>query len=87
MTGYLPVYTTRAALVEAGVPVSDVTAWPASRLNRAILRASSKVEKLTAQRFLAFEETIELSGDDRTILMRPDLLPSSRYPTSSSTTT
>lgn len=75
MTGYLPVYTTRGALVEAGVPVSDTVAWPASRLNRAILRAASKVEQLTAQRFLTYEETIALSGDDRTILMRPDLLP------------
>lgn len=67
-----PVYTTKAWLTEAGIQVSS---YADDRLNRLLVRTSSFVDRLTAQRFFAYEETVSLSGDDRPILFRSDFLP------------
>lgn len=69
---YISVYTTRAFLENAGIPVQG---WSNARLNEAIVQAGSAIDGLTAQRFIPYEETFVLSGDERTIIHRPDLLP------------
>lgn len=66
------IYTTPTALTEAGVPVST---WAQSRVNRLIASTSSFIDRVTSQRFICYEETIQLSGDSRGMLYRPDLLP------------
>ena len=66
------VYTTRASLEEAGIQTS---AFTASRVNTLIRRASAIIDRVTGQRFNPISETINLDGNDRVQIHRPDLLP------------
>lgn len=72
MPGILPIYTTRAACEEVGVPVSG---WTAARFNRLNLTIGNFVDRITRQRFICYGETVKMSGEDRVIIERPDRLP------------
>ncbi len=70
--GYPSIYTTRTELESCGVPTS---AWSNARVNGLLAYIGSFIDGVTAQRFLTYEETVTLSGDESCILHRPDLLP------------
>lgn len=70
--GILPIYTTRAAAEEVGVPLAG---WSASRFNRLLLTVGNFLDRITQQRFIAYGETVKLSGTERQVIERPDRLP------------
>ena len=72
MAEILPLYTTRTNLEEAGVPT---TCWSDARVNNLIATVGAQISEITAQTFIARGETFYISGDERSICHRPDLLP------------
>lgn len=72
MSAILPVYSTRAWLEEVGVPTSS---WTATRVNRLLAQIGNYIDRVTEQRFICYEETIRVSGEDRLIVERTDRLP------------
>lgn len=65
-------YTTRQSLVEAG---GGVSSWDDARINRLIRAVSAAVDRVTGLRFIAYEETIALDGNETGRIGRADRLP------------
>ena len=66
-------YTTSAAIVEAGGAIS---AWTPSRVTRLIQNVSAAIDRAVGgRRFIPYQETIELDGNETARLSRPDRLP------------
>lgn len=72
MAAPISMYTTRVSMEAAGIASSG---WTSARVNDLIAQISSFVDGVCAQTFIPYEDTVLISGDERSILWRPDLLP------------
>lgn len=66
-------YTTATAIAEAG---GNIAGWDAARVTRLIRNVSAAIDRVAGgRRFLAYEETIELDGNETRRVARSDGLP------------